>query len=133
MGQRRAGTDLTAAAARGPHQGIRRQGDRRGNTPDAKNDEKSDDDKAEAPPPEINDNNFDGMMGRGRDGPEKKFRIGLRQGENEIVVKVVFGGGASPERPVAASRRQRAKATWAAVLVVAARSHSRSRRRATTC
>ena len=76
-------------------------------TPDAKNDEKSDDDKAEPPPPEINDNNFDGMMGRGRDGLEKKFRIGLRQGENEIVVKVVFGGGASRSgRPAAAATGQ---------------------------
>ena len=31
--------------------------------------------------------------------PEKKFRIGLRQGENEIVVKVVFGGRCEPQRP----------------------------------
>ena len=38
-------------------------------------------------------------MGRGRDNSEKKFRIGLRQGENEIVVKAVFGAGAESRRP----------------------------------
>ena len=66
------------------------------NGPDAKNDEKAEDDKEEPVVPEINDANFDETMGRGRNNPEKKFRIGLRQGENEIVVKAVFGGGASP-------------------------------------
>ena len=67
-----------------------------GNAPDAKNDEKAEDDKEKPAVPEINDVNFDEAMGRGRTNPEKKFRIGLRQGENEIVVKAVFGGGASP-------------------------------------
>jgi len=36
---------------------------------------------------------FDAMMGRVRSKTERKFRIGLRQGENEIVVKIVLGGG----------------------------------------
>jgi Protein of unknown function (DUF1553)/Protein of unknown function (DUF1549)/Planctomycete cytochrome C len=67
-----------------------------GNGPDAKADEKSEDDKDEPVLPEINDTNFDGMLGRGRDNPEKKFRIGLRQGENEIVVKAVFAARANP-------------------------------------
>jgi Protein of unknown function (DUF1553)/Protein of unknown function (DUF1549)/Planctomycete cytochrome C len=66
------------------------------NGPDAKKDEKADDDKNEPVVPEINDSDFDASMGRGRHNPEKKFRIGLRQGENEIVVKAVFGAGASP-------------------------------------
>ena len=67
-----------------------------GNGPDAKNDEKAEDDKEEPAVPEINDVDFDETIGRGRNNPEKKFRIGLRQGENEIVVKAVFGAGASP-------------------------------------
>jgi hypothetical protein len=66
------------------------------NGPDAKNDEKAADDKEEPSVPEINDSNFDEAMGPGRGSPEKKFRIGLRQGENELVVKAVFGGGAMP-------------------------------------
>ena len=66
------------------------------NGPDAKNDEKAEDDKEEPAVPEINDANFDEAMGRGRNNSERKFRIGLRQGENEIVVKAVFGAGASP-------------------------------------
>lgn len=36
---------------------------------------------------------FDAMTDRIRSKTEKRFRIGLRQGENEIVVKVVLGGG----------------------------------------
>ena len=67
-----------------------------GNSPEAKNDEKAEDDKAEPVVPEISDANFDQTMGRGRDNPAKKFRIGLRQGENEIVVKAVFGAGGGP-------------------------------------
>ena len=105
-----------------------------GNGPDAKNDEKAEDDKDEPIVPEINDANFDESMGRGRDNPAKKFRIGLRQGENEIVVKVVFGAGASPNGSSRFLRRRRnGPGEWAAVLAAAARSHSISRRRATTC
>jgi hypothetical protein len=66
-----------------------------GNGPDAKKDEKAEDDKEPPAVPEITDD-FAETMGRGRNNPEKKFRIGLRQGENEIVVKAVFGDGASP-------------------------------------
>jgi hypothetical protein len=42
------------------------------------------------------------MAGPGRGRTEKKFRLGLRQGENEIVVKVVFAGpaGGMPRGPV---------------------------------
>jgi hypothetical protein len=47
-----------------------------------------------APEPEILD--FEEMMGRARSKTEKKFRIGLRQGENEIVLKIVFAGGPRP-------------------------------------
>ena len=39
------------------------------------------------------------MLGRARSKTEKKFRIGLRQGENEIVVKVVYMGGQGGGRP----------------------------------
>jgi hypothetical protein len=39
---------------------------------------------------------FSEMMGRGRGSTGKKFRIGLRQGENEVVLKVVFPAGAAP-------------------------------------
>ena len=92
VGQRRAGTDLAPAGARGAPQGGRRQADGRGNGPDAKDQ----DDKEEPAAPEINDANSDEAIGRGRNNPERKFRIGLRQGENEIVVKVVFGDGANP-------------------------------------
>ena len=67
-----------------------------GTGPDAKNDEKTEDDKSEPALPEINDVSFDQTMGRGRPNREKKFRIGLRQGENEIVVKAVFGAGGGP-------------------------------------
>ena len=63
---------------------------------DGKNDQKTEDDKEEPTVPEINDSNPDESMGRGRNNAAKKFRIGLRQGENEIVVKAVFGAGASP-------------------------------------
>ena len=88
-----------------------------GNGPDAKNDEKAEDDKEEPVVPEINDATFDETMGRGRNNPEKKFRIGLRQGENEIVVKAVFGGGASPNGrrgfpPAARWAGRRAAASW---------------------
>ncbi|QJW98398.1 PSD1 and planctomycete cytochrome C domain-containing protein [Frigoriglobus tundricola] len=51
--------------------------------------------------PEV-DNLEPGAVRRGgRNNTEKKFRIGLRQGENEFVVKVVFGGspGGRPGPP----------------------------------
>jgi hypothetical protein len=76
------GADVKAAAA--------------GIAPDANKDEKGEDDKVEPVVPEINDANFGDAIGRGRNNPERKFRIGLRKGENEVVVKVVFGGGPSP-------------------------------------
>ena len=66
------------------------------NSPDAKTDEKADDEKEEPVLPEINDTTFDTSMGRAQTSLVKRFRIGLRQGDNEIVVKVVFGGSASP-------------------------------------
>jgi hypothetical protein len=67
-----------------------------GNSPEPKKDENAENDKPEPVVPEINDAAFDQTMARGRDNPAKKFRIGLRQGENEIVVKVVFGAGGAP-------------------------------------
>ncbi|MFO0845249.1 MAG: PSD1 and planctomycete cytochrome C domain-containing protein [Gemmataceae bacterium] len=43
---------------------------------------------------------FEAMMGRGRSKTEKKFRLGLRQGENEVVLKVVYAaGGPGPRGP----------------------------------
>jgi hypothetical protein len=53
---------------------------------------------------------LEAMMGRGRSPTEKKFRIGLREGENEIVVKVVFtgnspGGGGPMGGPMFSPRR----------------------------
>ncbi len=67
-----------------------------GNGPGAKDDEKDGGDTQEPPLPEIDDATSVNAMGRGRNDPKKKFRIGLRQGENEIVVKAVFGDGANP-------------------------------------
>jgi hypothetical protein len=58
----------------------------------------ADDDEPPGPDPEAID--IDVILGRARSKTEKKFRIGLRQGENEIVVKVVFGGGQAGGRPV---------------------------------
>jgi mono/diheme cytochrome c family protein len=55
-----------------------------------------DDDEPAGPDPEAVD--IDVIMGRARSKTEKKFRIGLRQGENEIVVKMVFAGGAPSGR-----------------------------------
>lgn len=63
-----------------------------GNGPDAKDK----DDQEEPAAPEINDATSDESTGRGRSSPERKFRIGLRQGENEVVVKVVLGDGPGP-------------------------------------
>src|SRR5262249_6867672 len=40
---------------------------------------------------------LDGVTARGRGRTERRFRLGLRRGENEIVVKVVFAGGAGAE------------------------------------
>ena len=57
-------------------------------------DAKADDDPPPSPEPEV-------MMIRARTAAERKFRIGLRAGENEIVLKVVTGGaGARPEARV---------------------------------
>jgi hypothetical protein len=49
-------------------------------------------------PPAADVENFDpaDMMGRRRSKTEVQFRIGLRQGENEIVLKVVYGGAGGP-------------------------------------
>ncbi len=69
------------------------------NAPAAKDEEKDEDDKPEPPAPEINDETADGMMGRGPNQRGKKFRIGLRRGENEIIVKVVLAGGAGTGGP----------------------------------
>jgi hypothetical protein len=55
---------------------------------------KSEDEMEEPPGPDFE--NFDPeplMLRRPRSTTEKKFRIGLRKGENEIVVKVVSGSG----------------------------------------
>ncbi len=64
--------------------------------PDAKDDDKPEDDKEQPAIPDANDMKFDETARPGRDNREKKFRIGLRQGDNEIVVKAVFGAGAGP-------------------------------------
>ena len=52
-------------------------------------------DEEEPPAPEFDPEAF---LDRGRSKTEKKFRIGLREGENEIVVKVIYAGppGARP-------------------------------------
>jgi hypothetical protein len=64
---------------------------------DAKKDAKTDDEEEPAGP---DFDNFDAetFMGRAQSKTEVKFRIGLREGENEIVLKVVFGGGAAAGR-----------------------------------
>jgi hypothetical protein len=49
-------------------------------------------------PPDIETFDIDQIMGRARSKTEKRFRIGLRQGENEIVLKVVFGGAGRTAR-----------------------------------
>jgi mono/diheme cytochrome c family protein len=56
--------------------------------------------KPEEPPAaaDIETFDIDQVMGRARSKTEKRFRIGLRQGENEIVLKVVFAGGGTPAR-----------------------------------
>jgi hypothetical protein len=66
------------------------------NDEDAKSDAKADDDKEEPVVAEINDANPEGLAARGRESRERKFRIGLRAGENEIVLKVAYDGGARP-------------------------------------
>jgi hypothetical protein len=59
---------------------------------------KPDEDKEQPEDPDFdNIEAIEEMMGRGRSKTEKRFRIGLRQGENEIVVKIVFGEAARPE------------------------------------
>jgi Protein of unknown function (DUF1553)/Protein of unknown function (DUF1549)/Planctomycete cytochrome C len=57
--------------------------------PPKKTDAKAEGDKEDPPEPDLD---FAPFMGRGRSKTEKNFRIGLRQGENEIVLKVVYGG-----------------------------------------
>ena len=47
-------------------------------------------------PPEQPEIDLEMLLGRVRSKTEKTFTIGLRQGENEIVVKAVFGGGGPP-------------------------------------
>jgi hypothetical protein len=54
---------------------------------------KADDNKEEPAVPDFENLDIDEMMGRARSKTEKKFRIGLRQGENEIVLKIVFAAG----------------------------------------
>ncbi|MFL5341350.1 MAG: PSD1 and planctomycete cytochrome C domain-containing protein [Gemmataceae bacterium] len=56
-----------------------------------------DEEEPAGPDPDAID--LDVLLGRARSKTEQKFRIGLRQGENEIVVKVVFAGGGQPGRP----------------------------------
>ncbi|HKB06288.1 MAG TPA: DUF1549 domain-containing protein, partial [Gemmataceae bacterium] len=63
-----------------------------------KGDPKADDKKDETPP-DVTEIDIDEILGRAPSKTEKKFRIGLRQGENEIVLKVVFAGAAAPARP----------------------------------
>jgi hypothetical protein len=64
---------------------------------DKETDAKADDDKEEPAVPDFDTIDLDAMMGRARSKTETKFRIGLRQGENEIVLKVVYGKGGRPE------------------------------------
>jgi hypothetical protein len=59
--------------------------------------------KGAAKPPETDEAaadfamfDLDVLLGRGRSKTEKKFQLGLRQGENEIVLKVVFAAGPGP-------------------------------------
>jgi hypothetical protein len=56
-------------------------------------------DKEEPQGPDFDDFDFEPFMGRPRSKTEKRFRIGLRQGENEIVLKVVHGGGPGAQGP----------------------------------
>jgi hypothetical protein len=65
---------------------------------EGKTDAKADDDKEEPPGPDFdNIDDIADMTGRGRSKTEVKFRIGLRQGENEIVLKSVYGSGGGPQ------------------------------------
>jgi hypothetical protein len=40
---------------------------------------------------------LDGMTGRGRGQTQRRFRLGLRRGENEMVLKLAFAGGAGAQ------------------------------------
>jgi hypothetical protein len=61
---------------------------------------KPQDNKEEPAAGDLENLDIDTLMGRARSKTEKKFRIGLRQGENEIVLKIIFAAGArSPGRP----------------------------------
>ena len=64
--------------------------DAMGNTP-------AEDDNDEQSGPDFENLDFGDMMGRGLSKTEARFRIGLRRGENEIVLKVVYGGGGGPQ------------------------------------
>jgi hypothetical protein len=67
-------------------------------TTQPKKEVKAEDDEPAGPDPEAID--LDVILGHARSKTEQKFRIGLRQGENEIVMKVVFAGGAPGGRPM---------------------------------
>lgn len=60
---------------------------------------KTEDDNEEPPAPDVDNLDLAEMMERAQSKTERKFRIGLRQGENEIVLKVVLGGGGPQNRP----------------------------------
>ena len=111
----------------------RRQVNCRGNRPGRKGRREAGRRQGRASPSRNQRHDFDGMMGRGRDNPEKKFRIGLRQGENEIVVKAVFGAGErAPGGSVAAAGVEMGGRAERRRSAAAARSPSISRRKATT-
>lgn len=67
-------------------------------TDEPKKDVKTDDDEPTGPDPEAI--NLEAILSRARARSEQQFRIGLRQGENEIVVKVIVNaraaGGPAP-------------------------------------
>jgi len=81
-----------------------------GKKDEAKKDEAKPDDDEEPAEPEKDEFDFAAMFGESRSKTEKRFRIGLRQGENELVLKLVFageprdeargpGGGAEEKKP----------------------------------
>lgn len=68
--------------------------DKKDTKKDAKKDDKDKKDEDEGPEMNFDFDDFDFATGRMRGSKEeKKFRMGLREGENEIVVKVVYAGG----------------------------------------
>ncbi len=62
-----------------------------------KKEEKPEGENIELEMPDFENIDIDQFMGRGRSKTEKKFRIGLREGENEIVLKIVYGAGGRPQ------------------------------------